>query len=383
MAQIRKKALQGGGFSYEARIHLARMPAKSRSFKKLADAKRWASEVEGGARDPGQEAPSVKFSELTRQWLVAQSRRPQRAQDRPEGWEHDLDWLSENSKATRGEIYRVRQVMHDWGEFAVSAIQRANIERWLARLADEDVRPQPGKKAAHYLYSGGTPRKYAASTRRKWFYTLKKLLDWHAAINGYKLPANLYQQLEIPASWEQERERLLEDGEEERLAAAAASGYAYREEWPLLIGFALETAMRAQEMLKAQWRHIDLEKRNLHIPREHSKTDREREVPLSKRAVVILEEMRQRVGPTAGPDARVFWPWPDSNVLARGFRRLCHRAGIDGLKIHDLRHTATTRFFRNPKLDSVVIKKITGHESMDTLSRYFKLRPGTVHELLD
>ena len=32
---------------------------------------------------------------------------------------------------------------------------------------------------------------------------------------------------------------------------------------------------------------------------------------------------------------------------------------------------------------SVLIKKITGHESMDTLSRYFQLRPGTLHELME
>ena len=380
MAQIRKKLLQSGKVSYEARIHLARLPAKSRSFAKLSDAKKWASEVEGGARNLSEEAPRDLFKELVRQWLVAQAKKPA---ERPEGWERDFEWLAANSKATRGEIYRVRQVMQDWGNFSVSSIQRVNIERWLEKLAEAEIPPQPGKKRDHPLYNGGATRKYAASTRRKWFYTLKKLLDWHAAVNNYKLPANLYKELTIPESWEQERERLLEDGEEERLAKAAEQGYAYRKEWPLLIGFALETAMRAQEMLKAEWRHIDFEKRNLHIPKENSKTDRARDVPLSKRAVAILEAMEGSKGAADRNGGRVFWPWPDSNVLARGFRRLCHRAGIEGLKIHDLRHTATTRFFKNLRLDSVVIKKITGHESMDTLSRYFKLRPGTVHQLLD
>ena len=186
--------------------------------------------------------------------------------------------------------------------------------------------------------------------------------------------------MQIPAAWAQERQRRLEDGEEERLARAAAEGYTNQGEWPLLIGFALETAMRAQELLKAEWSHVNFEKRNLRIPKENAKTRRSRDVPLSLKAVAILEALRERK--RAGEN-RIFWAWDDSNILARGFRRLCHRAQIDDLKIHDLRHEATSRFFERGKLDSVLIKKITGHESMDTLARYFKLRPGTLHQLMD
>lgn len=380
MAQIRERVLTSGRKTFEARIHLGGMPAKSKSFASKREAQKWVREVEGGARRPSEESPKTLFSELVREWLVRQRAEAKKVDPDPEGWEHDLHWLMAHSAAPRRELYRVRQLAHDWGKFSIEEITRARIERWLEKLAGLDVAPQAGKKKDHYLYKGAEPRKYAASTRRKWFYTLKKLLDWHAARHNYILPANLYNDLEIPAAWAQERERRLEPGEEERLASAAATGYTNRAEWPLLIGFALETAMRAQELLKAEWRHADLGKRNLRIPKENSKTGRGRDIPLSKRAVAILKELR---GDGKPADARIFWPWQDSNILARGFRRLCHRAGIDDLKIHDLRHEATSRFFERGKLDSVLIKKITGHESMDTLSRYFQLRPGTLHELMD
>ncbi len=379
MAQIREKLLGSGKKSFEARIHLGGMPAKSKSFASKRKAQQWVREVEGGARRPAQESPKTLFSELAREWLVRQRSEALKGAPDPEGWEHDLDWLMAHSVAPSGERYRVRQVVLDWGKFSIEEITRARIELWLKKLSGLEVQPQARKRKDHPLYNGAEPRKYAASTRRKWFYTLKKLLDWHSARHNYALAANLYADLEIPAAWAQERERRLEAGEEERLAKAAQEGYTNREQWPLLIDFALETAMRAQELLKAQWLHADIVKCNLRIPKENSKTGRGRDIPLSKRAVAILEELR---GDGKPADARIFWAWKNSDTLASGFRRLCHRAGIEDLKIHDLRHEATSRFFERGRLDSVLIKKITGHESMDTLSRYFQLRPGTLHELM-
>jgi integrase len=87
-------------------------------------------------------------------------------------------------------------------------------------------------------------------------------------------------------------------------------------------------------------------------------------------------------------------PWPkqrfghgghlsDSNVLAAGFRRICHRASIDNLRFHDLRHEATSRFFEKGRLSDMEIMKITGHTEYSTLERYVKLRPSVLAAKMD
>lgn len=48
-----------------------------------------------------------------------------------------------------------------------------------------------------------------------------------------------------------ERKRRLEAGELEKPHAAASKGYDHKVEWPLMIDFALNTAARLQEILKA------------------------------------------------------------------------------------------------------------------------------------
>ena len=48
--------------------------------------------------------------------------------------------------------------------------------------------------------------------------------------------------------------------------------------------------------------------------------------------------------------------------------------GNDALHLHDLRHEATSRFFERTDLDLMEIRTITGHKSLQMLSRYTHLR---------
>lgn len=61
----------------------------------------------------------------------------------------------------------------------------------------------------------------------------------------------------------------------------------------------------------------------------------------------------------------------DSITLA--FARACKRAGIKGLRFHDLRHEATTRLFEKG-LNPMKVAAITGHKTLQMLSRYTHLR---------
>ena len=63
---------------------------------------------------------------------------------------------------------------------------------------------------------------------------------------------------------------------------------------------------------------------------------------------------------------------PDS--VTQAFNRACKRLGISDLRIHDLRHEATSRFFeRGFSIPEVAL--ITGHSDWASLKRYTQLRP--------
>ena len=59
--------------------------------------------------------------------------------------------------------------------------------------------------------------------------------------------------------------------------------------------------------------------------------------------------------------------------MGKRFRRVCKLAGITDLRIHDLRHFATTMLFIEGVADAI-IRKMTGHRS-EELERYKHLSP--------
>jgi integrase len=139
-------------------------------------------------------------------------------------------------------------------------------------------------------------------------------------VRGVRMPRNR------PA-----RDRRLEPGEEEILLAGCdAAGH------PLLrpvVSWALETAMRQGEILGIEARSI---RGNVaYLP--DTKTTRARSVPLSSRALRIIQELAV---PLRGPIFRI-----GQDGLEYYWRKACRIAGIVDLRFHDLRHEATSRLF--------------------------------------
>ncbi|HET8701804.1 MAG TPA: site-specific integrase [Nitrococcus sp.] len=157
----------------------------------------------------------------------------------------------------------------------------------------------------------------------------------------------------------QGRTRRLEVGEEDRLIAALKDTLEIRS----IVLLALETAMRREELTSIDWKHVDLKKQVLHIPK--TKTGVPRTIPLSGRAVEVLKgQPRQLAG-------NVFSVQPDS--VTQAFSRACKRAGIEGLRFHDLRHEATSRLFEKG-LEMMEVASITGHRDLRMLRRYTHLK---------
>jgi integrase len=64
-------------------------------------------------------------------------------------------------------------------------------------------------------------------------------------------------------------------------------------------------------------------------------------------------------------------PYSPNNpsALKRTFGTACKKAGIEGLRFHDLRHTAATRMIENTG-NIVAVSKILGHADIKTTMRY-------------
>jgi integrase len=156
------------------------------------------------------------------------------------------------------------------------------------------------------------------------------------------------------------RTRRLEEGEEETLMKAA-----HVDLKPIIL-FALETAMRREEIANLSWRNIDLIKHTAHLPR--TKNGESRTVPLSKKAVAILRLQRRK----KGSKSSVFGL--SKNQITDRMRVTVKRGGLLGLRFHDLRHEATSRLFERGNLDMMEVASITGHKTLHMLKRYTHLR---------
>jgi integrase len=127
-----------------------------------------------------------------------------------------------------------------------------------------------------------------------------------------------------------------------------------------MVQLALETAMRQGELRRLRWEHIDLHRRTAHLP--DTKNGEARTVPLSTSAVAVLRALPRALHGD-------LFPGVTTEAVKRSYMRAIRRAGIEGLRFHDLRHEATTRLFEKG-LNIMEVASITGHKDLRMLRRY-------------
>src|SRR5262249_22368774 len=132
-----------------------------------------------------------------------------------------------------------------------------------------------------------------------------------------------------------------------------------RSRWlPTVIELAVETGMRRSELLGMRWDDVDLQARTVRL--RNTKNGHPRTVPLSTRALGVIKET-----PRCGDTVFVV----SANALRLAWERLRRRAGVSGLRFHDLRHEAVSRFFEKG-LSVPEVAMISGHRDPRMLFRY-------------
>ena len=224
------------------------------------------------------------------------------------------------------------------GEKPLAAVTDEDIEVFLARLKAEGL---------------------ASSTRNKYVQVLSAMFRW-ATKKGYLAKNPIADSDTIKREKHAKRNRRLEIGEEGRLLAVAPPHL------QRLIIAALETGCRRGELLALTWRDVNLQRREITVRAETSKTRTARVLPVSARLAAVLEMARldpagqaytleafvfgelgqrlktfKRAWQTAVVKAAGHTPqWTAQNALSATSQAVFR--AVD-LHFHDLRHEAGSR----------------------------------------
>lgn len=173
---------------------------------------------------------------------------------------------------------------------------------------------------------------------------------------------------------EKKRERFLSSVEMARLAealdeeakAAPMAAAAFR----LLI----LTGCRLGEIQKLQWRCVDFEREEIRL--DDSKTG-QRTVYLSPQGIALLQSIPR----TKGNPFVIMGDEPGQHLtdLQRPWRRVRARAGLEDVRIHDLRHTFAANAAASG-LSLPMIGKLLGHTQAQTTARYAHLAADPVRK---
>jgi integrase len=177
---------------------------------------------------------------------------------------------------------------------------------------------------------------------------------------------------------EKRRERFLSASELIRLGEVLANGEADGTESPQVVAafrLLILTGCRMREIQFLKWEYITA----THIMLPDSKTGA-RKVPLPPTALDVLRAL-----PRAPGNPHVIAGAVDGQAvtdLEKPWRRIRAAAGLEGVRIHDLRHTYASNAVM-AGLSIPLVGKILGHTQIQTTMRYAHLADEPVREAAD
>ena len=316
------------GESWRAQIRRKGYPTLSATFDTKADAQRWAAEIEGDMS----RSRFVDVREAEQTSLA-------------EGLRRYLREVSDHKKGAKQEALRIKR----WIAHPVSAKSMAAVKSSdMAEYRDERIK------------AGASP-----ATVRLDLAIISHLYTIASKEWGIEGLTNPCKNLRMPKG-SKERDRRPTPAELSKVYAAAAQLHA---ELPVIIELAADTAMRRSELVLLRREQV----RGRVAYLEDTKNGERRAVPLSSRAVALLQGLPTRI------DGRYFSL--SLNTVSNYFPKACEAAGVVNLRFHDLRHEATSRLFERG-FTMMEVAAITGHKTLSMLKRYTHLSPHALAEKL-
>ncbi|MDJ0450406.1 site-specific integrase [Methylocystis sp. JR02] len=239
---------------------------------------------------------------------------------------------------------------------------RSLIERYLV--------PKHGVRKVHDLSRPDLARLHLSMREQP--YQANRLLAVVASMYSFGERMGLTPEAYNPASRierfpESRRERFLSKEELGRLGEAFRrfEGDGRFREGVAALRLLLFTGARLREILHLRWEHVDLDRGLLFLP--DSKTGK-KTITLNAPAMMVLSSL-ERVGDCVIPGANPNVPRAD---LKKPWLAVTEAAGLEGLRIHDLRHSFAS-VGAGAGLGLPIVGKLLGHMQTATTQRYAHL----------
>lgn len=304
-------------------------PKKSRSFHTKVAAERWVREVEhaidnGGWRDPA----------ASRKALMP---------DIIDTYENDIAKYKRGYEAS--EKYRIAGLRARFAKDNLAGMDAERVVKFINARLEEASRETVIREL---------------TILRHILETCKSI--WHYPLVWDRNPvtvARKHLKLKAPRG----RTRRLASAEQAALLDAAAK---YEDGRMLhFILFAIEVPLRRGEFASLKWAAVLRDEWLLRV--HDTKTQHEREVPLSRIALDALkavEELKLKGDTIFGYAA---------STLSHAFLKICRKAGIEDLRLHDLRREGASRLIEMG-LTVLETQAVTGHATVAMLQRYVRPR---------
>lgn len=212
-------------------------------------------------------------------------------------------------------------------------------------------------------------KKVAPATAAREMNLLRSVLE-HARRDWHWLKVNPMGDVKWPTT-PPGRRRRVPAAEVDAVVAAFGVGTLKAETATQRVGlaflFALETAMRAGEIVGLHWKDVH----DRHVVLPMTKNGDRREVPLSTRAVAILEVLPKGEGPVFGLEG------PLRDALWRKVRP----KAVGDLHFHDTRAEAIWRLSK--RFDVLQLARVIGHRDPRSLMLYYNESAADLAKLLD
>ncbi len=266
--------------------------------------------------------------------------------------EEHLPHLAPRSAADQKSMLQ-RYVVPHWGRRLVKEIEPRDVNQLLNMIAEGTIDPKKKDR----------PKPVRANRTGE---VLRKMfnlaVEWGMRKDN---PASSFRR-----RLEQERERFLTQKELARLAVALDADPDDRTVG--IIRMCMLTGARLGEVRCSRFEHFNLEQMTWTKPASMTKQRKIHRLPISEEVAAIVRH-RQLVVPKGCP-----WLFPGDvegqpvQEIRRGWHRIRATAGLDDVRIHDLRHTfASLLVSRGASLEMVA--KLLGHAQVQTTQRYAHL----------
>ena len=249
-----------------------------------------------------------------------------------------------------------------------SRIERIILPKWGKRAADSLTRKDVA--SLHSRIGAKTP--FEANRIRE---QLAKMFalgeDWGFLPKDHQNPAT-----KIKDFKEHQRDRWLTHEELPRLAEAIDA-----EENPYVracFWLLLHTGLRKNELLRAEWSHVNWERQELRIP--ETKSGRVHHVPLTPPALALLTDLQQVQG-----NPYIFVGHVIGKHLVnvdKAWRRIRKAAGVEDLRLHDLRRTVGS-WLAQSGASLHLIGRVLNQSTQSATAIYARFGESHVREALD